>query len=144
MKRKYKTLALVAGFSLALPSMVMADESAGKAEYMENCAVCHGVDGTGNGPFAKHLMDGVTPDLTMLQKNNGDVFPVDQVRKIIDGRTDVEKHGPRDMPVWGNEYNAKVPAPDYFMSGEIEVDAEVFIAGRVMLLVDYLESIQQK
>lgn len=45
------------------------------------------------------------PDLTALAKNNNGVFPFDRVYQIIDGRREVLAHGPRDMPVWGRNFN---------------------------------------
>ena len=135
---------LLVGIIVMLVSMVAfaSDVNFGKNEYMENCAVCHGVDGKGAGPYTEMLKVDVMPDLTMLQKKNNGVFPFDHVRTVIDGRGEVKSHGPRDMPIWGNEYNAKAPSPDYFMAGEI--DTEPFVSGRILMLVDYLQSIQQK
>jgi hypothetical protein len=34
---------------------------------------------------------------------------VDQVRRIVDGRTVVAPHGPRTMPVWGSEFRLAQP-----------------------------------
>lgn len=73
----------------------------GPALFRAHCASCHGAQGTGSGPMAPALRR-VPPDVTLLSQRNGGVFPEARVRRIIDGR-DVESHGSRDMPVWGEE-----------------------------------------
>ena len=71
----------------------------GKMEYGESCAACHGVTGKGDGPFAAQLKSPV-PDLTVLTKNNGGVFPALRVYNVIDGRQELLAHGTREMPIW--------------------------------------------
>jgi mono/diheme cytochrome c family protein len=133
---------LLAGAALALvPAMAFAaDEDLGKKEFDGHCAVCHGEDGKGNGPFAEMLKSKL-PDLTTLKQRNDGTFPEDRVRQIIDGRTDVAQHGPRDMPVWGREYS--MSAVEYYKDYYGMEDAERFVNSRVTALVGYLESIQQ-
>jgi len=48
-------------------------ESPGELEYLTSCAVCHGVDGKGDGPFVNFLNVDM-PDLTMYAKNNNGLF----------------------------------------------------------------------
>ena len=43
-------------------------------------------------------------DLTKLSEANKGVFPFSRTYEIIDGRFEVETHGKRDMPVWGEIY----------------------------------------
>jgi mono/diheme cytochrome c family protein len=97
--------------------------------FKTHCASCHGLDGTGNGrlaPFLRHRPS----DLTQLSKKNGGMFPTARVRRIAEGR-DVESHGDRDMPVWG----------DAFQKGE---DRSAETAGaRLDAIVQYLATIQQ-
>ena len=77
---------------IAMPILAKAQNSPageqnsniGKQEYESYCAVCHGLDGKGNGPLASILKKKV-PDLTTLQKDNNGVFPVQRVYDIIDG-----------------------------------------------------------
>ncbi|MQA30777.1 MAG: c-type cytochrome [Luteitalea sp.] len=95
------------------------------------CASCHGNEGTGNGPLARALRHAPS-DLTQLSKRNGGMFPGARVRRIIDGR-DVESHGDREMPVWG----------DAFKSTRDGSPLETADA-RIATLVSYLESIQQR
>lgn len=61
---------------------------AGKREYEANCAVCHGTRGEGDGPFAG-LIEQRAPDLTLLAKNNGGVFPFARAYEVIEGGRDV-------------------------------------------------------
>lgn len=106
------------------------DWDKGQIEYKSRCAVCHGVDAKGNGPLAAYLK--ITPaDLTQLAKKNGGVFPQSAVNETIDGRHAVEAHGPRDMPVWGYQYQYR---PGEQAGQKTRLDA----------LIDYLDRIQEK
>jgi hypothetical protein len=107
----------------------------GKNEYEVLCSACHGVDAKGNGSFAQNLKV-APPDLTVLARKNGGVFLADHISSVIDGRTEIASHGSREMPIWGSRFAINV--------GEHYLDAEAFIRGRVLLLVDYLSRIQQK
>lgn len=72
-------------------------------DYNKYCASCHGAEGRGDGPVAQ-AMKAMPADITLLAMNNNGEFPADKVRSIIDGRADVKAHGPRAMPVWGEEF----------------------------------------
>jgi mono/diheme cytochrome c family protein len=111
----------------------------GKKEYELQCAVCHGMDAKGDGVF-NQVLKVVPPDLTVLSKTNGGVFPAERVSSVIDGRVEIASHGTRDMPIWGNRYavDAAKHFPD-FPYGE-----EAYIRARVIQLMDYLYRIQQK
>ena len=78
------------------------DADIGKRQYVNRCAVCHGAAGKGDGPLSALLKIPVS-DLTKIQKNNAGVFPFDRLYRVIDGQEMVAAHGPRNMPVWGNE-----------------------------------------
>lgn len=87
---------LVAALTAA-PALAQ-DASVGAAIYHENCATCHGLDATGNGPMAPVLL--VQPsDLTALVERHG-AFPMTRVVMRIDGRDPLVSHG-SDMPVFG-------------------------------------------
>ncbi|WP_091685341.1 hypothetical protein [Methylocapsa palsarum] len=103
------------------------DPDLGIIEYKSKCALCHGYDDKGDGPFAKQLKTKPS-DLTLLAKNNGGVFP-DDIQEKVDGRKDVDAHGPRDMPVWGNR---PVRAGEFGQKT------------RMKALIDYLVRIQTK
>jgi cytochrome c len=111
----------------------------GKQSYEAQCAVCHGMDGKGNGPYTPSLKV-VPPDLTTLAKKNGGVFPVDRIAKVIDGRTQIAAHGSRDMPVWGTRF--AVNAAEHFV--DVPYDQEAYIRSQILALIDYLDRLQQK
>ena len=113
----------------------------GKKEYELQCSVCHGMDAKGNGLLGA-ILKVVPPDLTTLAKKNGGVFPADRISSVIDGRAEIASHGSRDMPIWGNRY--AINAAEYFVDVPFPYDREAFVRARVLLLVDYLNRIQQK
>lgn len=108
------------------------DWDKGQIEYKSKCATCHGSDAKGHGPFASQIKS-VPPDLTQLAKKNGGVFPRKAVEQTIDGRQDVEAHGPRDMPVWGYRFSSGGWGAEH--AGQ---------KSRQEALIDYLERIQEK
>jgi len=97
---------MVAVLYAASAPVVAATEGAeqrARHDYQKYCASCHGPEGRGDGPVAQ-AMKAMPADLTLLSTNNDGKYPADKVREIIDGRADVKAHGPRAMPVWGNEF----------------------------------------
>lgn len=128
------SLAAIAGCGFA----VAADGvDLGRHEYEANCVACHGVDGRGGGPFAE-LLKARIPDLTVLSKNNGGVFPHQRVYRVIDGREAVQAHGPRDMPIWGEDYLERAEKA-FFGYG---LSREGFVRSRILALIDYLHRLQ--
>ena len=105
--------------------------ASGKASYEAYCESCHGVDGKGTGQLVNDLKT-IPADLTGLSARNAGVFPVDRVYQAIDGRKDVEAHGTREMPVWGNIWGYDEDMP---------VDEEV-VEQKINELVEYIRSIQ--
>ncbi len=103
------------------------EQHLGARDYINNCAVCHGVDGKGNGPMAKQLAR-PPKDLTLLSKKNGGSFPETAVYNIIDGRRVSDFHG-QEMPIWGERFRT------------IEGD-EAAVDKRISNIIEYLESIQ--
>lgn len=102
--------------------------------YQRLCASCHGADARGDGPVAPTLKV-ATPDLTRLAARDGGEFPTEDVRRIIDGRSDRRAHGPRDMPIWGWQL--------YDAAGENGADARARTDSMIDRLVTYLRSIQK-
>jgi hypothetical protein len=108
-------------------------EYSGEETFLRFCAACHGEKGHGDGPVASGLPITV-PDLTLIRRRQGDKFPEETLRKIIDGRNVVVYHGTRYMPVWGYEFWVEEGADD-----EARERVEVIIAN----LIDYITSIQR-
>ena len=106
-----------------------SDIEQGKAIYQRYCASCHGPKGEGNGPLASSL---TTPpaNLRQLSQRYGNPLPEDVIARFIDGRSDVKAHGPRDMPVWGQRFNAET-------NGNAKEAKD-----RIAKLVAFLQSIQ--
>ena len=131
-------VALTGAFGLA-----SADEDMGKMEYNNSCAICHGTTGKGDGPYVGLLIYTRVPDLRTLQKRNSGVFPFDHVYEGIDGREAVKAHGPREMPIWGAEYNERAmatPPAGYFTPSE----AKAYVRGRILALINYIYGLQEK
>ena len=108
-------------------------EYSGEETFARFCASCHGAGGQGDGPVAAGLPITV-PNLTTLRQRQGERFPEDTLRKIIDGRDIVIYHGTRYMPVWGYEFWVEEGADE---------EAEKRVAIIIRNLIDYIESIQQ-
>lgn len=133
-------LALIAGATLAQPAVAADKFDFGKREYESNCAVCHGMKGKGDGPYAGFVQTKRGLDLTTIQKRNAGVFPLVQVLETIDGRRELAAHGPRDMPIWGRDYLEKGRA-DYM---DVPYDLDRYVETRVVALADYLYRLQSK
>ncbi len=120
--------ALVGLLCLAAPSLALA-QSKGQQEFEQSCALCHGLDGTGNGPLAD-AMKLVPTDLTRLaQRSNGE-FPSNRVADVIRNGGGVLGHGSSAMLAWGKYFAEK---------GHPKVAKE-----RIAELVAYIKSLQQK
>ncbi len=112
----------------------------GEFEYQNSCVACHGASGTGAGPVSDFISGAVVPDLTLLQSNNGGVFPVTAVYETIDGSDAASAHGTRDMPIWGHRFRERATdASDPHFSA---VGAEGYVNTRILALIEYLASIQ--
>jgi mono/diheme cytochrome c family protein len=125
-------MGLMAATVLAQPKLDL-----GKREFESKCAVCHGNDGKGNGPYAEQLKRAL-PDLTTLAQRNGGVFPVSRTFDNIEGAG--KGHGTRAMPVWGLDYSiqATESLPD------LPYNQAVYVRTRIMALLEYLNQLQVK
>jgi mono/diheme cytochrome c family protein len=111
----------------------------GQREFESSCAVCHGVNGTGNGPYWEILQQPRrATDLTTLATRNGGVFPVSRIYDMIENGGSVPAHGTRDMPIWGTVYRIQA-GPLY--SG-VQYDPEAYVRTRILALIEYLDRLQ--
>jgi len=130
-------------FSLAALALLFASAPAhaedphvtqGWETYNQYCAACHGVTGDGNGPAAEAL----TPrpaDLRRIAARRGGVFPDAAIVMRIDGRDPIKAHGTSDMPVWGKAFRSEA---------ELQQGSETAVRGKILVLVEYLKSLQIK
>jgi mono/diheme cytochrome c family protein len=107
--------------------------SSGQQMYATYCAVCHGTEGTGNGPAALAMKTPPT-DLTALSKKNGGVFPTDHVNAILRFGVETPSHGSADMPIWGTLLGTLHPASP---------DNRMIVNQRITNLTNYLKEIQR-
>ena len=68
------------------------------------CAVCHGLDGKGNGPAAAYLKTQPT-DLTRLAATNGGKYPELQVTEAV-ATKDMARHENLEMSPWGRLFTS--------------------------------------
>lgn len=110
------------------PTVDVADA---QGMFREYCASCHGLTGKGDGPAAAALKT-VPADLTRISARNDGKFPMNKIRRYIEGLDELTAHGSREMPVWGSVLRSPGGG------GQSEVQL------RIENLTKYLESIQQK
>jgi mono/diheme cytochrome c family protein len=134
-QRRTVAVVLVAALWAMLPGAASAEQaSQGKAAYLRYCSACHGESGKGDGVVSQ-LMRPKPTDLTVLARNNQGTFPYAQIIQIIDGRQSNRAHGDPDMPVWGEIFRAE--------AGQT-LDQHAVVRGKILLITDYLSSIQQE
>jgi mono/diheme cytochrome c family protein len=139
--RRFAALPLLL-IAMAVPPAADAAEETkidvGKFEYEGSCAVCHGLTGKGGGPMAAQLKT-QTPDITVLARKNGGVFPFDRVYQIIDGRQMLEAHGSREMPIWGRAFRLQ---SSVFFDSRVPHDSESSARSRILALTEYVYRLQ--
>jgi mono/diheme cytochrome c family protein len=101
--------------------------------YLRHCGACHGPGGRGDG-IAATLMTPRPPDLTTIAERNGGTFPMGAVLTKMDGSQAVPAHGTREMPIWGERFEAEASDP---ASRHAEAH------GKLLLIAEYVRSIQR-
>jgi mono/diheme cytochrome c family protein len=117
---------------LMLSWAATASAQSGSEDFRHYCAACHGQNGKGGGSWNGTKV----PDLTRLSQAHGGKFPTDEVIEIVDGRSRVLWHQRQPgemMPYWGDVFRIE---QERLSKGKAE--------SRVMAIVDYLRSIQEK
>jgi mono/diheme cytochrome c family protein len=109
-------------------------ETPGKYLYLKYCGACHGVSGKGDGVASGYLRPKPT-DLTQLAKAAGGEFPYVATMQSIDGTKSVRAHGDPEMPVWGAVFRQDSSVP---------MERRIDVQGKLMLITDYIRSIQTK
>jgi hypothetical protein len=89
-------------------------------------------------PFSKleDAVKAIVLQTGLESRNNGGVLPTQRVYKSIDGRNGIPSHERFDMPFWGTTFQHE--GEDFTPASEAEVRA------RIMNIVGYVKSIQQK
>ena len=135
----YRTVAIVTAalcVLIGLRGTSPAAEDAGKKDFIENCAPCHGIDGKGHGAALYITPNAKPPDLTVLSKNNGGRFPTKRVYKSIDGRNGIPSHQRFDMPFWGTTFQPE--------GKEFTPASDAAVKARIMTIVAYIKRLQEK
>ena len=121
----------------------------GQQLYSKYCAACHGSAGKGDGVVGT-MLNPKASDLTQIAKKNGGKFPFYEVMMIINGRgpdsqnpnADLpgipKAHGDAAMPVWGEIFSREE------LSKGTSMDLQLEATGKIMMITEYLQSIQQK
>ncbi len=105
----------------------------GKQMYVNYCAPCHGVEGTGNGPAAAALKR-QPANLATLSRNNGGRFPSTHIVSVLQFGAANPAHGTAEMPLWGPMLGSMDTATN-------DADARAL---RIANLSRYLQSLQQR
>lgn len=106
----------------------------GQEMYKTYCAVCHGIDGRGNGPAVPALR--VPPaDLTTLSLRNGGTYPWAHVQATLTfGAGTTPAHGSAEMPIWGQLLTTLQPSSR---------DSAMMTFQRIRNLSNYMKQIQR-
>ena len=126
---------------VALAALVLAPDDAafaqqeevienGKRLFSQKCAICHGLEGKGDGVLGLQLKE-QPADLSRLSKRNAGIFPFWRAYGKIDGREKIGAHGPGDMPVWGTD-------------DRYEGTGGRLSEGQILQIVFFLQSIQEE
>ena len=120
-----------------LAPVAAQDSGYGANLFRQNCAVCHGGEGAGDGMVAE-LFAQPPKNLRILASENNGAFPFSEVYQAINGRREIRGHGDSEMPIWGDLFLAEAQ-PMTFHPG---LEAEEVVQGRILALTYYIQTIQ--
>lgn len=123
--------------SIAAGAAAQTNVELGKREFAGKCAVCHGTDAKGDGPYAADLKRRPA-DLTTIARRNGGLFPMPRMYDIIEGSS--PGHGPKEMPVWGWDYTIQASQ----LHPGLPEDQAAYVRTRIASLLEYLNRLQVK
>jgi len=109
-------------------------DTAGKDDYLRDCARCHGTDGKGDVSEMSTVPGYTAVDLTQLRKGNNGEFPRQEVYDTIDGRKRFPAHYIGGMPTWGLKYQKE----------RFSAESEEKVRRKISGLVDYIETLQEQ
>ncbi|MBI2801142.1 MAG: c-type cytochrome [Gammaproteobacteria bacterium] len=109
--------------------------NSGRVQFEKNCARCHGADATGGTADTK-VETVKAPDLTGLAKKSGGTLPLWEVYEVVSGSKVLAEHRTRAMPIWSEEL-AKA-------RGINKENKEAIVRGRILAILAYLSTIQEK
>jgi mono/diheme cytochrome c family protein len=134
----FSHFSLAAALCLAIGVRVASAQTIpGEQDYRDNCAVCHGPTGKGDGEAVTVLPALKPKDLTQLTKNNHGSFPAQEIYSAIDGRDNIAAHelGENRMPTWGVDWQMGAGQPNPSSEGKTR--------RRIQDLVSYIKTLQQ-
>jgi mono/diheme cytochrome c family protein len=136
---KWLSMVALAGIWLALAAgAAQAQGLPGEQDYRNNCLVCHGPTGKGDGEAVTVLPALKPGDLTQLTKKNHGVFPAQEIYQAIDGRDNIAAHelGPGRMPTWGVNWQLGAGLPNRA--------SEANTRKRILDLVSFIKTLQER
>jgi mono/diheme cytochrome c family protein len=97
--------------------------------FQDYCAQCHGADGRGGGQLVQDRLQPL-PNLRELNVRNAGAFPFQRIVETVTGNVEVDMHGERFMPAWGEVFRFK------------EENGDALAHARILNLTWYLSTIQ--
>ena len=160
----------ITSYTIIIAALINLDAQAfskdtGQANFMANCAPCHGADGRGTGPRSATLST-KPADLTLLATKNNGMFDPGAIFQMIDGRQPGSRaHLSIDMPIWGCRHQSlpleqrRMPRHQRYLPppvthehdedttieslADLSCGSEVEIQERILSVVSYLSRIQR-
>jgi mono/diheme cytochrome c family protein len=131
------TALLALSFQVALAQEEVT-VAVGQLQFDDKCAVCHGLEGKGDGVLASSLNQ-QPADLTRLSASNGGTFPTSEAFDKIWGRDDeiISTHQMNEMPAF---YDAPVFGHDK----NFESNAGRLSPAQIKEIITFLETIQEQ